>query len=719
MSLSFVERRVTPLICYVALSCVAVWSQVSAPAETTKVNRKAASSQEHSASSNTLPNIVLVTLDTVRADRLGCYGAKNIATPTLDALAQDGTLFERAIAQVPLTWPSHAVILTGLYPFQNGVQDFTGQPLDARFRTVAQAFKANGYRTGAVISSFALDQSWGLARGFDSYDDAFSQDAYTNRELGLVERKAAESVDHALTWLRKPSSKPFFFWLHLYDAHSPYSPPEPFRTQYSGRPYDGEIAYVDHELARLISWLKIEKLYDKTAIVVVSDHGESLGEHGESEHGFFVYNSTIHVPMIIKPQKRTKVQTGRIAALSETAAVAPTLLRLAGIKDAAIEKQFQSEDLFALDRADRPAYSETFYATNAFGWSPLHAIETSRYHYIDAPSPELYDVIADPNESKNIYDEQKATSAVLNEKLSRIRQTKPYKPGAQAGTAISADAADKLRALGYVSSRMPISEEALARGLPDPKDKIAEFNSIMAMEEAFHKGEFDQATALASEIREKDPTLYIVPFYVAQGAMMQQNWQKAADSFLECLKLNPSFDQAMTGLSRALIFLGKMDEGKSWAEKALTFNPQNYRALYQLGFIETSRNKDAAIRYYEEAVAIQGSFAPLRRDLGMLQLQKENYVEAIRHLSKAVELGISDAGVYNYLGIGYSRTGQFAKAVGSYQKALALNPKLAATRVNLADVYERMNRPKEAEAEYKAACQLDERFCALGKAERP
>ena len=198
-------------------------------------------------------NVILITIDTVRADHLGCYGATNIQTPTLDALAHDGIVFERAISQVPLTWPSHAAILTGTYPFQNGVQDFTGQPLDPRFRSVAQVFKQHGYATGAVVSAFVLDRSWGLARGFDFYDDAFSAATFQQKDIGLVDRKAGESVTRALKWLNqaKTPKRPFFFWLHLYDPHSPYDPPEPFRTQYRGHLYDGEIAYADHELGRL------------------------------------------------------------------------------------------------------------------------------------------------------------------------------------------------------------------------------------------------------------------------------------------------------------------------------------------------------------------------------------------------------------------------------------------------------------------------------------
>src|SRR5215467_465243 len=194
------------------------------------------------------PNVILITLDTVRADRMGYNGYKEIETPTVDALAHAGIVFDRAISQVPLTWPSHAVILTGMYPFQNGVQDFTGQPLDARFRSVAQSFKQHGYATGAVVSAFVLDRSWGLARGFDFYDDAFAPEAFANRDLGLVERRAGESVDRALAWLQKNPQRPFFFWLHLYDPHSPYNPPEPYRARFKDRLYDGEIAYADHEL---------------------------------------------------------------------------------------------------------------------------------------------------------------------------------------------------------------------------------------------------------------------------------------------------------------------------------------------------------------------------------------------------------------------------------------------------------------------------------------
>ncbi len=363
------------------------------------------------------PNVILITIDTVRADHLGCYGYKDIQTPTIDALAHDGILFERAISQVPLTWPSHAAILTGTYPFQNGVQDFTGQPLAPQFRSIAQAFKQRGYATGAVVSAFVLDRSWGLARGFDYYDDAFSAETFTKKDIRLVDRRAAESVSHALQWLQRTPHRPFFLWLHLYDPHNPYDPPAPYGSDYRGHTYDGEIAYADHELGRLITWLKRSQLYDRTAIALLSDHGESLREHGGAEHGFFIYNSTVHVPLIVKMPAGSGVRPSRVSRPGETISLAPTLLEAAGLTGD-IAKQFASQGLFGKDAAQPDsAYSETFYPFSSFGWSPLHSLETSRYHYIDAPEPELYDLTGDPDEKNNIAKDQAATASVLKGRL--------------------------------------------------------------------------------------------------------------------------------------------------------------------------------------------------------------------------------------------------------------------------------------------------------------
>jgi len=659
------------------------------------------------------PNVILITIDTVRADHIGCYGAKQVQTPTTDALAHDGILFEHAISQVPLTWPSHAVILTGTYPFQNGVQDFTGQPLAPRFRSVAQAFKQHGYTTGAVVSAFVLDRSWGLARGFDFYDDAFSPEEFQKRDLGLVDRKATESVTHAINWLKQPTHRPFFFWLHLYDPHSPYDPPEPYHTQYRDHLYDGEIAYADHELGRLIAWLKSNHLYERTMIVLLSDHGESLGDHGEKEHGFFVYNSTVHVPLIVKPPAGSRFRPGRIARPVETVAVAPTLLAAAGIKDA-VEKQFNSRGLLgAAAGKEDAAYSETFYPLNSFGWSPLHALETARYHYVDAPQPELYDLSADPEEKNNLVASQGATASVLKEKLQSLLQRNPYKPPEGGNANLSPDALEKLRSLGYVAYHSPVSPEALAAGLPDPKTKLEEFNSILSAEDAFHANDFEKGERLLTKVREQDPKMYIVPFMLGEAGLAKKDWPEAEAEFRKCLDLNPNFDQAMTGLSRALLYQNKDEEAKQWARNALKYNPENYRAWYQLGFIETKTDKPAAIADYEKAVAIQGNFAPLRRDLGLLYYQQQHYAQAAKHLAKAVELGINEARLYNFLGICYDRNGRLSNAVKSYLEAIRLDDNLAEAHLNLGYAYKQLNRKTLAAEEYRRACQLNQGFCDL------
>jgi choline-sulfatase len=679
------------------------------------------------------PNVILITIDTLRADHVGCYGARDVKTPTLDGLAHDGVVFERAISQVPLTWPSHAVILTGTYPFQNGVQDFTGQPLGRDFRSVAQAFQKAGYATGAVVSAFVLDRSWGLGRGFDFYDDAFSAKTFQIKETGLVDRRAGESVAHAIAWLKKtradgadksvrPTQPPFFLWLHLYDPHSPYDPPEPYRTDYSTHLYDGEIAYADHELGSLMTWLKQNHLYDSSLIVMLSDHGESLGEHGEDEHGFFIYNATVHVPLIVKPPAGSGIPAGRMSEPVETAAVAPTLLELAGVKDA-IEAQFQSRALLGKKPGEKRvekdlAYSETFYPFSSFGWSPLHALETARFHFIEAPKPELYDLASDPGETRNIAGEQPATVAVLQEKLQTLLAHNPFHGqdrGRGAGN-LSPEAQDKLRALGYFGFRAAVSPESLKQGLADAKDKLGEFNSILKAEDAFHLGHDDEAEALLRRMQEQDPQIYVIPFLLGESDLRRENWEKAAAELERCLVLDPNFDNAMTGLARALAKLGRGEEAKSWLDKALQSNPQNYRAWYQKGLLEAG-DPAVAQAAYEKAVGIQPNFSAGQREIGMLFFEQKDYAVAAPHLEKAIELGLDDARLHNFLGICYNRTNRTAKAVREFEHAIRLDPKLAEAHLNLAFARQLLHQSKAAREEYVTACKLNGQFCKYVPAE--
>jgi len=679
-------------------------------------------SQGHSAGTpkTRRPNVLLITVDTLRADHVGCYGYKRIQTPALDSLAADGILYEDAFAQVPLTWPSHTAIMTGTYPFRNGVQDFTGQPLRPEFRTIAQALAANGYATGAVVSSFVLDRSWGLNRGFQFYDDAFAAPQFEQRDLGLVQRSAGESVDHALAWLKKTSagSRPFFLWLHLYDPHSPYHPPEPYLSQYNGRPYDGEIAYADSQLARMFAWLRANHLYERTLIIFVSDHGESLGEHGENEHGFFVYAATTRVPLILKlPGEKPMSSGSREPAVQETIDIAPSILALTGVSDS-ITKQLQGKKLSGLPGTsggnERTAYSETFYPFSSFGWSPLRSLVTRKYQYIEAPQPELYDLAADPQEKNNLMAGPQLPA--LAEEMKRALDQVIARNGVSSSQSgenggMNPETAEKLRALGYVAYRSPVSSEALAAGLSDPKSKVAEFNAILQAEDAFHAGQFEQGVALLKQVDTTDPNMYLIPFMLGEAALRSQQWKEAQTELQRALQLNPRFDQAMTALARAEFQLGNRNEARRWLRESLKQNPQNYRAWYELGVIEEASDPAGGASNYEKALAIQPSFGPGRRDLGMLQYSQQQYEAAAKNLSQAAALGVRDARVFNALGICYRQLGQLGKAAESYRQAIALDSNLAEAHLNLALAYQLLHQESAAQAEYQAACALNMKYC--------
>jgi tetratricopeptide (TPR) repeat protein len=587
------------------------------------------------------------------------------------------------------------------------VQDFTGQPLAANFRSVAQAFSDHGYATAAVISSFVLNRSWGLARGFAHYDDAFSGDSFLQSGVGLVERKAEESVNRSLAWFQHRPAKPFFFWLHLYDPHSGYDPPEPFHTEYRDHLYDGEIAYADSQLGRVIAWLKQSRLYEKTIIVVLSDHGESLGEHGEREHGFFIYNAGLHVPLVIKPATRAP-SAQRITDVAEITAVPPTLLKLAGISDR-MAAQFDTASLLPNPKLDA-AYSETFYPFSSFGWSPLRGLEQGDYHYIEAPRPELYNVRSDPRELHNLIAEQPATAATLKQRLAERVMRAPVQ---SAGARPAADDAvtEKLRALGYLAYRSPLPAFALDKPLPDPKDKIEELESILEASDAFRSGRSEQGKQLLQKVQEKDPSLYVIPFMLGEEALDRREWAEATAQLEKALQLNPEFDQAMTAVARGLHELGRDEEAEKWVKKAIASNSRNFRAWYELGWVQAAHRPDEALQALRKTLEIQPNFALAFREMGMIELQAKDYVNAAQHLQKAVDLGLAKPYLLNFLGIAYSRTGKLDKAVTSYRKALQEMPDLAEAHLNLGFAYERLRQPERAAEEYATACRLDVKLC--------
>src|SRR5882762_965366 len=359
------------------------------------------------------PNVVLITIDTLRADHLGCYGYQKIKTPNIDGLAADGARFTRAFTAVPVTLPSHTVMLTGTYPMLSGMHDFSANKLSPQQPTLATVLKQSGYATGAVVGSAVLDSRFGLNHGFDFYYDHFDFSRLEEANLDEMERPGNVVADQALEWLAKNSQKKFFLWMHLYDPHYPYHPPEPYSREYADRPYDGEIAFADEQVGRLLRFLKDKGLYQNTVIVLSGDHGESLGEHGEKTHGFFIYNATMHVPLIIHLPGKSAAQV--VESIVSLVDLMPTVLQAAGLN---IPSQVQGRSLLPLmvrrkAEESRNLYAETFLPRLHFNWSELRAVETERYQFIDAPKPELYDLSKDPGETQNLYADKKAVAGEL------------------------------------------------------------------------------------------------------------------------------------------------------------------------------------------------------------------------------------------------------------------------------------------------------------------
>jgi choline-sulfatase len=376
-------------------------------------------------------HLVLVTIDTLRADRLGCYGSKDVATPNLDRVAREGAIVPEAAAHVPLTRPSHVSLFTGLFPSAHGIRDNVSPALVPEVPTLASILKGAGFRTGGFVSSIVLSRQSGLDRGFDLYSDRFEADTDDARFLNTIQKRGDETLGDALAWLDQvPAGERLFLWLHLYDPHDPYTPPEPYASRYGGRPYDGEVAWSDELVGRLAAALERRRIKDDTLVVVTSDHGEGLGEHGENLHGFFVYQSTLHVPLIVRGPGIPA--GGRLGVAAQTVDLLPTTLDLLGVP-APDGTKLAGRSLAPGLRGtatlrDEPTYAESLLPLLHFGWSDLRSLKEGRFKYIEAPRPELYDLREDPGEMHNLLVSQPARAEAMREGLAPYLDAPRFPP---------------------------------------------------------------------------------------------------------------------------------------------------------------------------------------------------------------------------------------------------------------------------------------------------
>jgi arylsulfatase A-like enzyme/Flp pilus assembly protein TadD len=588
-------------------------------------------------------NVVVVTIDTLRPDHLGCYGYKQIRTPNIDALAASGVRFERAFTSVPVTLPSHTVIFTGTYPTYSGMHDFAGNKLGPTQSTLASVLQSHGYVTGAVIGSAVLDSRFGLNRGFDFYYDHFDFNRLQESNIEEMERPGNVVADVTLDWLGSNYNKKFFLWMHLYDPHYPYRPPALYAAEYKDQPYDGEIAFADEQVGRLIRFLQEKGVYENTLIVLSGDHGESLGEHGEKTHGFFIYNSTLHVPLIFHVPGAASGQS--LPDLVNLADLMPTILH---VLDIDIPKEVQGRDLTPLMRPTktsaanaeaRSLYAETFLPRLHFNWSELRSVETDKYHFIDAPKPELYDVSKDPGETANLFSQKKAVTDELNARLSKLIVQYSARQELAEKTGLDPALMERLKSLGYAGFSGGGSPATSNHGLPDPKDRIQVYELFSdAMSDSQH-GRYEESAEKLNSVLKTEPDSVPAHYILGLNYYRMRQFPLAIEHLQRTLQLSPDYALAAYNLGLAFAQSGDMDHAIHSLKRALELDASNFDADYNLGAAYLQKKMvPEALAAFRQAVAIAPGFAPAHRALGEILLYQGQLDDALTELRKAADL---------------------------------------------------------------------------------
>jgi len=628
------------------------------------------------------PNLLVVTLDTLRADRLGCYGYAGARTPVLDALAGEGVRFERAFSPVPLTLPSHCSIMTGTYPSYHGVRDNSGFVLPPDQVTLAETLGGAGYATGAFIGAFVLDSKFGLNQGFDRYYDDFDLSRFENVSPGYIQRTGDQVVAEAIRWLDQQNGKgkPIFLWAHLYDPHDPYDPPEPFRSR-NADPYDGEIEFTDTNLGTLLAWFRTHGLYDNTLIVVAGDHGESLGEHGESKHGFFIYNATLHVPLIMKlPAGGSRGKT--IPENVSLVDLFPTILQILATGKSA-GPQVQGKGLLSLvlgkSSAERPdVYAESYYPRLQFGWSELRALITDRYKYVLSPRPELYDLREDFRETRDQSAQRTALAGQMKDRLrSLIARTRAARENTQARAGLDAQTREKLRSLGYISYSMGSGGLEEHPDLADPKDQIGNYNELTDLFEMSARGEYAAVLPRYRRLVQSQPGLKIAHYKLGQACFQTGDYEGALASYRKAIELGGDAALATYDLALTYLKLRRVEDAIVGFRRTIELDPEHYRARTNLGL--------------------------LLRERGMLG-------EAVEQLETAIRIAPTSIIALSNLAIAYSLAGRHEAAEKTMRKAVEISPKDGLLRANLAAVLQRMGKTEEARREMETARKLDPRI---------
>jgi len=657
-------------------------------------------------------NLLLISVDTLRADRLGSYGYEGARTPVLDRLAADGVRFSRVTTVAPLTLPAHASLMTGTFPGFHGVRDNGQFYLGDDQVTLAETLAAAGYRTGGFVGAFVLDRRWGIAQGFDTYFDEFDLSKYELAAgIDAAQRPGNEVVDEAAAWIATASDRPFFAWVHLYDPHAPYAAPEAYAARFPRDmqgAYDAEVAFADAQIGRLLDALGDAR--DRTLIVVVGDHGESLGEHQEQQHGFFVYDAVSQVPLLVAGPGIEANRT--ISTQISITDVMPTMLGLLDVEaPAAVQGAVHSVlPGGAAETRETPGLTESWYPRYHYGWSELRSIREERYKFIAAPRRELYDLLQDPGELKNIAEQEPAVADAMQRELEQLSARHTQGANRAAPQQVDPDVEERLRALGYVGGSVsPRNLEDRPRG--DPKDKIGLYNLLKLAGSDSVAGRIDDAIAKVQRVLSEDAE--VVEAHVMLGNLHSKagRHQAAVAAYQQALAVDDANENAAFALALAYKSAGKAEAAEAGFARVLQMNPRTTKAHWQLAEIWMARGDYArAEQTLSTALAMNVDRPAFLMRLGESQIQLGKHQEAEQNLVEALRLK-PDLPMANYdLGVLHEARGDAAGAAAAYEAELRVSPRTYQAHFNLAKILSKANRPNDAVKHFQAAVDANPSF---------
>jgi choline-sulfatase len=619
-------------------------------------------------------NVFLITIDTLRSDHVGCYGYARVQTPAMDQLARQSIRFAQAFTPSPITNTSHASILTGLLPSSHGVSDF-GVPLTADRFTLAELLEKRGYQTAAFIGSVILDSKTlapGLDRGFEFYDN-FPEKTETKSRWGRLERRGMEVVQRAETWLNAHRTRPHFVWVHLYDPHDPYEPPPPYSEMYKDHLYDGEVAYADSALGHFLTYLKEQNWFAGALIVVVGDHGEGLGEHGEDTHGIFLYDSTTHIPLIVKlPNEQ---EAGKVVVeQARTIDILPTILDLLGVPvPASLDGTSLKPTFLGIEAPSRTVFGETDYPLR-FGWAPLRSVRRDGFKFIEAPRPELYDLRSDPREARNNYVPWDRTVQKLRKELAGLIAKTPA-TGRPSATVVAPSTIDELRALGYLGaadarSSTDVPEPSL---LPDPKDKVEEQNLLHVAMMASEDGQTAKARTALEKLLRLDNQSEMGLSQLGRLEMESKNYSNAAYYLGRACKVRPDDATLAYDYGRALVLSGDSAGARHALQTSLKLNPKQLATRLLLGQVYLKSNDaTAAEDEFEEALLLQPASAEAQIGLAKALLREKKFADAAEFLEESTKSLDNNADLFELLARAYAGLGKAGPAQQARERAKSL-----------------------------------------------